>query len=424
MKAILKTKERCSMPPVGSISNATAASKTKLAVTQKSDQDGIINQQTISEQFTDRFEKITKISENTQKPNLDTLSLANEILEKLIIKDKYLNNLILAKKKAVHTQLNSPTELLTIALNLRGKDLKEMLDEAQTGRGGTNINNNRNVNNELFLFNCYKFIFGNNCQSVTDWLQLTISNLPPGTELYNLFDYYQEELVKGKILYDKSAQLQQTKIKLLAQQLEYCDQQHSLISQDKAAKAFLQEAEIELKKTDRQIAGLTRNCRKNQDEINLKTEYYLMNAKLKERSELNIATYKEQLLELTDTLSTLEVRINENNTLLDQTCDSIHLYEKKLALIEVLLGYDLDQEGDPQRIQLIQRAISTAFNEFENYKISIGANSTKVFTVQVELQELINKYEQSTSIWDKFWLKQDIKSKTVQAHKILSMIKL
>jgi hypothetical protein len=398
-----------------SIAGKSSLSPPKTLSDQSSDD--LALEQNGDRDIDDRFEKMPKANSIQEKNRIkekkdDAITQAVNLIQRLQKKERTLIESIQSEASAEINEINKGNGHVTIALNYQGKDLVDMLENIEASANEQTSANQKQapITNHNFLLKCFQLLFGNESQSIADWLKIKTDNSPYGEKLYNLHDLHCDWLSMGKKLYYNPLSAHRAKLDgFLAQKANFLEQ----IDQLKKSNEFKLREQLstnkQVQESNKKIAKLAKNSIKNQVEINRETNVYRNNAmaeeKLKEDIEKNTIFIQELEAQLLDT----ETQIQIEHEAMEPFKRPIDLHEKKLALLEVLLGLGMNQDtGDPVRVQLIQTAIINILEDSKKKIAQMQKNSEAIFKIRTELQDALLQYENNKSHWSKFWLRRNI----------------
>ncbi len=374
----------------------------------------------------DRFEKMPvkgkKKKEHTETKE-EFILRAETLVTQLIKKDKALTELAKLAKNSGIAELNRWNGPVGIALNYRDKDLIEMLRKIETPPGSQTgpTAAQESITNYHFLLRGFQVLFGNESTTVTDWLKIRTEDSPYGEQLYNLRDLYRDWLSQGKSQLYEPITTHQATLSTLGEQkkLALSEITRLKIGSETAVKeqlSVIKHKEILNKK----IEKLAKNSIKNQVEINRDSSLFLNDAVLEEKLKRQIEQHTNTLQELENQIPLIDSQLEVEISILEQLKLPTDLYEKKLVLLEILLGLDLNQDtGDLVRVQLIQSAITSVLEETKCKMAQIQAKSDAICKVQTQMQNTLIKYHGETSSWDKIWIRRDLKKLMEKAAQLL-----
>jgi hypothetical protein len=365
----------------------------------------------------DGFTQAPNTSSTTTSPveQSKTIAAAKQWASKLQEKQGLLANEIKDKKASLSGVLNSKIGLLQTALHHGNTDLVASLaayERALAKAGGRRESVvTPRMTNEEFLVRVLQHLIGKKEVTLADWEKVeTKSRLGQADSPFNLREAYRKHLADGKAVYQNSAQSREKLKELEDKRSKSSQVAHEVAREIKELQSTNAKQVAQKEKTDKNIGKLVKGGKQNRDEVNKETKAYI--ALVDSLAKLNVLSAKKAKVgkTLESDLQSMSDKIKEQLDEVSVVFDEVYVYEKKLALFETLLGYDIERlGGDDVRVRFIKTAIAKTTKDINDDMDKTQKQLDAVSTSLNALMGEVKAFESTTSSWDRYWIKRKIK---------------
>ena len=370
------------------------------------------------------------LSENVSGKPSETLKKAERLRDMLLLKSKELILVRNAKQDSIAAVIDQTPRGREVDTAIHYKDfnlieqLKD-LEEAIHKKSDPGVHFQREeMSNSDFLIRSLRLLCDSNAE-LADWEKVKTQRVEGYLQdSFNLEGRYRTLVNERAGIYapivQARAQLETSQLKKAEKESELLalTQQEQELEQDKNAMAS--------QKTilDKNIGKWVHaNAKKNQDKINHETKIYLDAETsfreipgLLEKNQLSQTQIQELIAGIQRDIECYAKNENEGQK-------DASIYEKKLKLLQIMLGY-LDNEdqtrANPIRIEFIKSAVEVVSGEINKEIQKINQKELAVDKCYAELDEEIRHYANGgASFWDRISGKHKIKTLIKQAEKLL-----